>query len=215
MPGGGNQMMSQLSGFVRVALWTILTVCTAVAADQNTFESREAGVKITKPADWHFLSAKAAAENLALPKFRNREIEKEIRSRPNMPFLVIARYQEPHVGINPSVQVTLKTQGDLVGKGAVPLLTKITDRLKRTFGDFSFVEPVTETTLDGNPAARMAASYTVTDADGKEFKTRARMWVVPRGDYMLTFSMAGANEGPDVSEKEFGQILQSIRIAKP
>ncbi|MSU62697.1 MAG: hypothetical protein EXS31_09920 [Pedosphaera sp.] len=208
-------MMSQLFGFVPVALWIILTAYTAVAADQNTFESREAGIKITKPADWHFMPAKAAAQNLALPKLRNREVEKEIRSKPNISFLVIARYQEPYAGVNPSVQVTLKTQGELVGKGAVSLLTKITDRLKGSFGDFTFVEPVAESMLDGNPAARMAASYTVTDADGREFKTRARMWVVPRGDYMLTISMAGSNDGPNVSEKEFGQILQSIRIAKP
>jgi len=191
-----------------------LFVCSGLAAEDNTYETREAGFKITKPQSWQFIPAQTVAVNLALPRLRDKELEKVIRSKPNVPFLVIARFPEPYEGLNPSVQVSLKTQGELLNEGAPALLTRVVQRLRGNFRDFTFVRPVEQTTVDGQPAARMTARYTVADAKGKEFKTLARMWVVPRGEYMFTISMYGPQEGPDVSEREFEEILQSIKLAK-
>ncbi len=180
---------------------------------ENNYESRQAGFKITKPDGWQFVPAETVAKNLALPKLRNKDLEKVIRSKPNVPFLVIARFPEPYEGLNPSVQVSFKTQGELLGKGAPKLLARVVERLKGNFRDFTFVRPVERTTVDGSEAARMVARYTVADAQGKEFKTVARMWVIPRGEYMFTIGMYGPQDGPNASGKEFEQILQSIKIA--
>jgi hypothetical protein len=186
-----------------------------VAQEGNTYESREAGFKITKPEGWVFVPATTVAQNLALPRLRDKELEKAIRSKPNVPFLVIARFPEPYAGLNPSVQVSFKTQGELLGEGASVLLSRVVDRLKLNFRDFTFIQPVEPTTVDGHPAARMSARYTVADGQGKEFKTVARMWVVPRGEYMFTISMYGASEGPNTSEKEFAEIFKTIKITPP
>src|SRR5258706_1606887 len=170
-------------------LCVVLSPClegSLFAADENSYESREAGFKITKPENWQFLQAKTVAQNLALPRLRDKELEKVIRSKPNVPFLVIARFPEPYEGLNPSVQVSFKTQGELFGQGAPALLTRVVDRLKGNFRDFTFIQPVEATTVDSQQAARMVGRYSVADAQGKEFKTVARMWVVPRGDYMFT-----------------------------
>jgi hypothetical protein len=113
------------------------------------------------------------------------------------------------------VQVSFKTQGELHGQGAKLLLERIVERLRSNFADFTFVQFVTETTVDGQPAAGMAARYTVADGKGKEFKTLSRMWAVPRGDYMLTIGMYSPAEGPNVSEKEFETIFKSIKLSKP
>ena len=185
------------------------------AGTDNTYESREAGFKITKPEDWQFVPAKTVAQNLALPRLRDKELEKVIRAKPNVPFLVMARFPEPYEGLNPSVQVSFKTQGELLGQGAPALLTRVVERLKGNFRDFTFIRPVETTTVDGQAAAGMVARYTVADGQGKEFKTMARMWVIPRGEYMFTISMYGPQEGPNASEKEFEQILQSIKVTIP
>jgi len=199
-----------------LSLCVVVFLCwgrTLYAGTENTYESREAGFKIAKPENWQFLSSKTVAQNLALPRLRDKELEKVIRSKPNVPFLVIARFPEPYEGLNPSVQVSFKTQGELLGQGAPALLTRVVERLKGNFRDFTYLRPVEATTVDGQAAARMVARYTVADAEGKEFKTVARMWVVPRGEYMFTISMYGPSEGPNASEEEFDQILQSIKIA--
>ena len=199
-----------------LSLCVVLFLCRTSAlsrGDENTFESRETGFKITKPEGWQFVPAKTYAQNLALPRLRDKDLERVIRSKPNVPFLVIARFPEPYAGLNPSVQILFKTQGELLGQGAPALLTRVVERLKGNFRDFTFVRPVEATTVDGQAASRMVARYTVAASEGKEFITVARMWVVPKGEYMFTVSMYGPQEGPNTSEKEFDQILQSIKIA--
>jgi hypothetical protein len=204
-----------LSGVFCLGLLFAGPAGTFLAEEGNAYESREAGFEITKPENWLFVPANTVAQNLALPRLHDKELERAIRSKPSVPFLVIARFPEPYDGLNPSVQVSFKTQGELLGQGAPALLTRVVERLKGNFRDFTFIRPVEATTVDGQPAARMSARYTVADAHGKEFKTVARMWVIPRGEYMFTISMYGAAEGPNTSEKEFEQILQSIKIAPP
>ena len=189
-------------------------VVVAAPADRDILESREAGFKLVKPANWVFVPTKSVAQHLAMPKLKDKELEKQIRSKPNVPFLVIARFEEPYEGLNPSVQVALKTQGELLGQGVVALLKRIVERLKGNFDDFVLVEPAMETTVDGKPAGRMVGRYTVTDDRGKEFNTKVRMWVVPRGEYLLTISMYGPSEGPNTFEQEFAGILRSIQIAE-
>src|SRR6266511_5673589 len=111
-----------------LSLWVVLAIGLArslYAGTENTFESREAGFKITKPEAWQFVPTKTVAQNLALPRLRDKELEKVIRSKPNVPFLVIARFPEPYEGLNPSVQVSFKTQGELLGQGASALLARV------------------------------------------------------------------------------------------
>ena len=38
------------------------------------------------------------------------------------------------------------------------------------------------------------------------------MWIVPRGDYMLTINMYAPPDGPDASEADFARILESIKL---
>ena len=85
---------------------------------------------------------------------------------------------------------------------------------ERGMKDFTFVEPVKDAKVGGVPAATMKAKYTVGNPEGREFKTLARMWLVPRGTFLFMISMSGPQEGPDVSEKDFSAILDSIKIEK-
>lgn len=192
------------------ALWLFCLAGRAGCSD--LYHNADAGFHLTKPAAWHFLPQSVVAKNLALPRLREKDLENAIRSKPEMPFLIVTKFKEPYEGLNPSVQVSFRTQGDLAGKGARVLLERSVARLKENFADYNEVEKVTETLLDGRPAARMAASYTVRDAAGAEFKTLARMWVVPRGDYMLTIGTYGPTSGSNVSDKEFQSILDSIKL---
>jgi hypothetical protein len=110
--------------------------------------------------------------------------------------------------------VSFKTQGDLTGKGARALLDRMVTRLKENFSDFQELAPVGETTIDRQPAAQTLAKYTVRDSSGAEFKTLAYMWVIPRGEYMLTINAYAPEDGPDASTDEFKQILGSVKLTK-
>ncbi len=202
----------------RVFWSTLLLALTlpvvAYGAGSDLYVNRDAGFQITKPANWHFLPTEVVAKNLALPRLREKDLEQAIRSRPTVPFLVITKYQEPHAGLNPSVQVSFRTQGDLTGKGARALLDRMVTRLKENFSDFQELAPVGETTIDSRPAAQTLAKYTVRDSSGAEFKTVAYMWVIPRGEYMLTINAYAPEDGPDASTDEFKKILGSVKLTE-
>jgi hypothetical protein len=50
------------------------------------------------------------------------------------------------------------------------------------------------------------------DAEGTEYASRSRIWLVPRGQFMFLIAMTGPQDGPDVSEEEFSTVLASIDI---
>ena len=60
----------------------------------------------------------------------------------------------------------------------------------------------------------MRAQYTLRTADGSNFTVLSRLWLVPRGTFMILIGMSGPQDGPDVSEAEFAEVLASIRIEK-
>lgn len=190
--------------------------CAVLGAETDTstnrFHSPTAGFTIEKPTDWQFGSLSQVATNRAVARLKDKELEQQVRRRASAPLVVILKHPEPHPDLNPSTQVILRPMAGLEGKTAVELLKLVVPTLQRAMAEFTFVEPIQEVKLSGLPAAYMKAKYTVGNADGDEFKTLTRMWLVPRGSFMFLISMSGPQEGPDVSEPEFKAILKSIRI---
>ena len=93
------------------------------------------------------------------------------------------------------------------------ILNMSTEMLKRTFPDLTYVDEVQDANVDGIDGAYTKIRYTIAAGDQK-FPTLARMWLVPRGKVMFTVHMSSPQEGPDVSEESFSEILKSIKIEK-
>lgn len=179
----------------------------------NTYSSPTAGFSITKPTSWRFASLEQVSAARESVRLKDKDLEKAIREQANVPLLVILKYEEPYPDLNPNVQVHVRSLGQLEGKSATEVLSMTIPALKRVMSDFELVDPVKETTVSGMKAAYMKCKYKVSAGD-KEFGVLSRMWLVPRGGFMFMISMDGPQEGPDVSEKEFAQILKSIKIEK-
>jgi hypothetical protein len=77
------------------------------------------------------------------------------------------------------------------------------------------VDEVQDASVGGIDGAYTKVKYTYTMAEeGREFPTLARTWMLPRGNKIFIISMYGPQEGPDVSDEAFKQILSSIKIEK-
>jgi hypothetical protein len=206
--------MRTFGRFVVLALAGVLTAGLNAAEETNRFHSPTAGFTIVKPAGWQFGSVEQVATNRAVARLKDKELEQLVREKASAPLVVIMKHPEPHDDLNPSTQVILRPLGQTGDRSPVELLEMVSQNLKRAMKDFTFVEPVKEAKVGGLPAAAMKSKYTVANPEGREFKTLSRMWVVPRGSFLFMISMSGPQEGPDVSEKEFATILESIRIEK-
>ena len=185
---------------------------SASKSSDEVFHHTGVGFSMTKPGGWKYLSpeiVKTASESM---KWNDAELEKMIKNNSNAPLVVITRYQEPYPTLNPSVAITIV---NLPVEGMRPkdILNMSTEVLKRAYPDLAYVDEVQDANVDGINGAYTKIKYTMAAGD-KKFPTLTRMWLVPRGKIMFTVGMSGPQEGSDVSEESFSEILKSIRIEK-
>jgi len=208
--------MRSLVPFVLAGVIVLFGICPSGLGKEceevNTFTSSTAGFTICKPECWSFQSAEAIAENRASARMKDKELEKLVRERANAPLVALTRFPEPYDDLNPSVQVMFRPLGQLADTAPDELMEIVIGPLQNAFEDFTVIEEIQETTVGGQAAAYMRAKYTVANAGGREFKTLARLWIVPRGSFMFMISMSGPQKGPHVSEEEFQLVLDSIVI---
>ncbi len=183
----------------------------APSAD-DTYYSVTAGFSMTKPSAWNFASAERVAENRAQVRLNDERLAEMMRNNANAPLVVAMKHQEPYPDLNPSAQVMIRPLGQLKDVPPTKVMELAMSQVQQAMADFTYVEPIQQTTVSGLPAARMVAQYTVETTEGVAFATTSRMWIVPRGAFMFMISMSGPQEGPDVCEADFERILASIKI---
>jgi len=207
--------------FLVFLLVFLINVLPAIAAEkgktennEDTFRNPTAGFSITKPKGWVFATTEQIATNRANVRLKDKELEEQMRQRASAPLIAIMKHVEPYDNLNPSAQVLLRPLGQLEGKSALELMNIIIPSTQRAMVDFQFVEEIQERVVGGQKAAYAKSKYTVTNAEGRTFPTLSRLWLIPRGKFMFMISMSGTQEGEDVSEREFAEILKSIKIDK-
>ncbi|NIP99434.1 MAG: hypothetical protein GWM98_25990 [Nitrospinaceae bacterium] len=184
----------------------------AAPADDNTFQHSGIGFSITKPEGWQTMSKEMVQASRDAMKWNDEQLEKMVKENGNAPLVVFTRHQEPYPTLNPSVSVTVVNM-PMEGVPPKDVLKMSTDVLKRQYPDLAFVEEVQDVQVDGIPSAYAKVKYTIAAGD-QQFPTLTRMWLVPRGKVMFTLGMSGPQDGPDVSEESFQQILDSVKIEK-
>ncbi len=184
----------------------------AEVGSSEVFHHPGAGFRMTKPMDWKYLSPEMVKTASESTQWNDAELEKAIKENPNAPLVVITRYVEPYPTLNPSVAITMV---NLPVEGMPPkdILNMSTEVLKRAYPDLTYVDEVQDANVDGINGAYTKIKYTMAAGDRK-FPTLTRMWLVPRGKIMFTVGMSGPQDGPDVSEEAFKEILNSIKIEK-
>jgi hypothetical protein len=182
------------------------------ALDTNVFSNATTGFTIRKPEAWRFASNEEVNTNRSLPQASTKELDQLLRKNKPHRLVVITKYPEPNDELNPTVSVIVRPLGELEGKSAVQVMRAAIGALQNVMKDVAFVEPIQATKVGGLAAGYAKITYTSVSPKGREFKPLSRMWVVPREGYMFMISMAGPREGKDVSEEEFKEILELIRI---
>ncbi len=182
-----------------------------VAAAQERLEHPGAGIELIRPAGWHDATLAQVQANRERVRLSDPQLQHALQTRSALPVIALTKYVEPSPGLNPSIQVTLRSA--LRGT-PTELLTAALATMRRAFPDFRIVSPVRATEVSGWPAAQVKAAYTLTSHTGEQFPVQSRMWLVPRGSLMFLIGMSGSASGEDVCEEEFRSVLASIVIHK-
>jgi len=182
------------------------------AADGRTFSDAEKGFSIIRPAGWLFASRDEIREMRSRASFQDKEFESKVRERAVLPFVVIIKHETSYEALNPSVQVILRSADELEKMPVLFIVNMLLPSFEQALPDFEIVESPRLETLSGREAAFVKTRYNYVSDDGGRFPTQCRMWFLRRGKDLFMISMTDPQEGPDVSEAEFAEILKSIKI---
>ena len=207
--------MKQFPIFLILGVLGLLSACsTTPNAPDHTFNNTDLGFSITKPSEWHYVSREILEANRDANRANNAELEEVSRKTGNSPFLtVFSRYPEPNSRNNPTVSVTVLNTG-VAGLPPKSFLGQSIMIMKKAYPDLTIVEEARNQEVDGLSGAFTRLKFTIVGADDQRLPTLHRIWLVPRGTLMFSIAMTGPQEGSDVSEDAFQEILKSIKIAR-
>ncbi|TYK64672.1 hypothetical protein [Colwellia echini] len=204
--------MKILQTLQMLALITVSFVTSANTDD--TFDSISAGIKITKPASWHFLSAQQNIENLKSVDWRNAKTKDLVLKYAKAPLVAMMKYPEPYEDINPSLKINIQSLGDFSADNPNNILNLILPHLKKAFIDLEVIQEPIEITLSGLKASYMRFNYNLVVPGGESFPTTSEMWLVPRGDYYFMIGSGTRQDEKTGSRKEIKEILNTLIIDK-
>lgn len=193
----------------------VLTACSTPSnAPEHTFHNTTIGFSITKPSEWHYVSREILESNRDTNRANNSQLQEVSEKTGNSPFLtVFSRYPEPNSRNNPTVSVTVLNTG-VPGLPPKSFLQQSTVIMKKAYPDLTIVEEVRDHEVDGISGTFTRLKFTIVGADNQTMPTLHRIWLIPHGHLMFSVVMTGPQEGPDLSEDAFQQILKSIKIAR-
>jgi hypothetical protein len=194
--------------------WTAFTFVAAISfsshiAAQDRLNYPAAGITVDRPTGWQEATLEQIQANRERTRLSDPELQRALATRSAMPIVAFMKYSEPHSGLNPAVQITLRPT--LAGTPS-QLLTVALEPMQRAVQDFRLITPVQATEVDGWPAAHARVAYTLQNAAGQRFAVLSRLWVVPRGRLLFLIGMSGSPAGSDLCEDDFAAVLASIDI---
>jgi hypothetical protein len=199
---------------LRLAYWLTLVLVSALTfsspgAAEDRIEHQAAGIAIDRPAGWHDVSLAQVQANRERARLADPELQHAMSTRSALPVIAFTKYEEPHAGLNPTIQVTLRPA--LTGT-PTQLLTTALATLRSAFADFRLVTPVQPVQVSGWSAAHVSATYTLQNEHRETFRVKSRFWLVPRGSLMFLIGMSGSQVGDDECAPEFAAVISTLTI---
>lgn len=192
-----------------------LSGCANSAANDplpRSFEDDSSGFAMNVPDGWissSFLTFDGSQANMRLD---DAELARVLQQHTSNVLLFATRYPEPHSDINPSIQVTVRPTADFGGASPREVLATMATQMRGVFRRFEVLENPTSMRVSGLRTARIRVNYDFQNGEGAEFPITSRIWLIPRGSVAFMISMSGPQEGPDYSETEFMQAMESVSI---
>jgi len=197
---------------VFLAVSFVLVTAPVLAADPNAFNNPTAGLQLTKPAEWSYVTAAQNMDNIKAMKLSDEEFHAAMQKYATAPLVAMMKFPEPFEDVNPSFKVNLKPYGGLKGKPPQEIINLVVPQFQKTFKDFVLVQPPTEVVVSGIKSAYARMNYTMEIPDGRTFPTTSELWIVPRGDYFFMIGAGTRQDGKTGSREEIQSILKTVQI---
>jgi len=185
--------------------------CDARAPGRATVvTSRALGIRVTKPAGWHTLTASQREDSL-----ERMDMDPGLRAlaiNAGAPPIAFTKFAEPYNDANPSVEIRVRDAGKLAGESAAYILNAVLESmLAASNGDL--VVNVRDATVGGRPAAYARINSRLR-AGGKTYPTASEVWIVTRGREVIFIGAGTRVDQTNGTRAEVHRVVQSIRFTR-
>jgi hypothetical protein len=184
----------------------------ASQAKAEVFSNPTAGLQMSKPDDWHYVTAAQNLANIKALKLSDEEFHAAMQNYATAPLVAITKYKEPFEDVNPSFKINIKPYGQLKGRKPGDLITMLIPQFERAFKSFQVVQAPTDVVVSGIPSAYARMNYVMETPDGVFFPITSELWIVPRGDYFFMLGAGTRQDEKTGTRKEIESILDSVKI---
>ena len=189
------------------------TVLITANGDTNTFSNPTFGISVTKPGEWHFLTAREHRENLERTQLGDEEFQKLVQKYSSAPLVAMTKYKEPYNDINPSLQMHIKPLGKLPSANPKAILSIVATNLpSRRLEGFKIIIPPRDTTVAKQKAAYMKVHYAWEIKGVGKFPVCSEMWIVPRRNFFYMIGGSTRQDEKTGERREIRQIIESIKF---
>lgn len=192
-------------------LFSFALVFAEPAPAQEIYSNETLGFAVTKPADWHYVTAEQARENLKRTEFATPEFKELVAKYSRTPFFAISKYKEPYDDLNPSFKVNVTNLGVLKEESPERMVELVTANFPRMFKNYAVDEGPVATDVAGHPAGYMRVRYTLEIAE-RDWPVASEIWVVPRGELLFLIGVGLRQDEKNGSRQEIRSIVETIRI---
>ncbi len=176
--------------------------------EQDRYRDEQAGLAISKPAAWYFISPsieRARRQSLSLS---NARLDSGFRVAPEALIVIV---KEPHAvgSCSPTVKVQLMSRKR--GMSGHDEAHEMVEAMQKLVPSFELRSEIQDGILAGRAATHFDASLKVKVVN-HDFTcdVLTHVWLIPRADDFLIIGMSAPPTGRDSSNAEFAEILASV-----
>lgn len=199
---------------VIVGVVALMALTPAKGAEKDVYSNPTVGFSVTKPAEWHFLSAEQNAEHLSRARLKDEAFQQLVQKYANAPMVAITRYEEPYDDLNPSLKVNMRPLGNFSADKPTAILDLISKQFESLFEDYKVITAPKETKLAGLKAGYLKVHFSMKVPDGRTFPTCTEFWIVPRGKHFFMIGAGTRQDEKTGKREELEKILATIKIDK-
>ena len=200
--------------FLCVLLSALLIVHSKTHA-QDLFESKQFGIKMSKPQNWIGATKTDLQNNLDKVKFTDEELQKVLNS--NKGILTLSTYYKYKIdsvaGLIPTIKVTIRANPTTTMADFEQVMEASTDRVKTIVKNFEFIENFKEVNVSGFTSLYYNCRYSLTPANGENMKVRNRYYMIPKGAYFISISLMD-NETKEDCTQVLDKFIKSLQLTK-
>lgn len=199
-----------------IALIFLIASCSThkkevLVVDSNIYINKALGLKIEKPADWHYVTKQEHRDNLERAKYKSEDFRRLVIESARSPLYMISKYKEPHSDLNPSLKILLRLVGPeamMFGIDQMSMAKRFSVRLKEQFENFEVTVKPVETTIGSEKAAYFQAKYIMDE----RYPAITEMWIIIKNNYMLMISSGSRIDEANGKREEIYNILNTLEL---